>query len=406
MKRTWIIAIMIMGAAASGSLIVLPFLAQPTAQGPMPPVDHIIVIVQSNRSFDHYFGNFPGANAVLGQKAVHITDTTTEAAGNTWEDAHRQYNNGMMDGFPDISYWYYNQSDIPFYWDYARRFVLNDNFFSSVMGGSFPNHLYLIAAQSGGITGNLADYERNNRCIGGPFDFPTIVDRLDQKSISWKYYTPEKECNWGPLIYFESISSDESRLNRIVPSEQFLQDIANQTLPSVVWIMPQNRSVSEHPPTDVKRGEAWVDSLVKATMKSTYWNSSVIFLTWDDYGGWFDHVPPPQVDEYGFGFRVPLIVISPHAKMGYVDHTLGSPASILRFMERKYSISPLTQRDALANDLTTAFESQPEPQTPPQQPLITASMASTCLLVVAKARLRRTTFPSTSENSLDRDPEL
>jgi phospholipase C len=171
-------------------------------------------------------------------------------------------------------------------------------------------------------------------------------------------------------------------LGRIAPADQFLTDIANHSLPSVSWIMPASDEASEHPPYNITTGELDVVSTINAVMSSEYWNSTAIFVTWDDYGGWYDHVTPPQVDQYGYGFRVPCLIISPYAKQGFIDNTQGDFTSILKFVETVFSLQPLTARDASANSLMEAFDfSQaprqslvlPGPYLPDHYPLTLAS---------------------------------
>ncbi len=330
------------------SLVLLPMLYGPY-EGPIP-VDHTIVIMQENHTFDQYFGTYPGANGLSSPgvtgPVLHLSSTNSTDLCNSWSCAHTDYDSGKMDQFSSSSYGYYDNRDIPYYWDLASSYVLYDNFFSSVMGPSLPNHTYLVAAQSGGHTDN-SNFTAN---------FPSIVDELDQKHVSWRYYAPPLSTGaWNPLPLFTSIQDSSSRLSNIVPSTQVFSEIAKGTLPHVAWIMPDNRDVSEHPPEDIRLGEKWVQSIVNATMNSSYWSSTAIFITWDDFGGFYDHVAPPQVDQYGYGFRVPLLVVSPMARRGFIDHTQADFTSILNFIEEEYLLQPLRPRDQAADDLVEAF---------------------------------------------------
>jgi phospholipase C len=392
------------------------------------PIDHIVILYEENRTFDHYFGTYPGANGISTNTALpktpgsnetvrsfHLNVTSTHDLDHSSRAAKIAYNNGKMDGFiyaekSDLTMGYYDYRDIPYYWDYASRFVLMDNFFSSQMGPSLPNHLYLIAGQSGGLTDNPGRCQSREICqepSTNPYELPkdftfnfrTIMDELDSRGISWKYYTGgERDYRnagyWNPLPAFASFKNNTSRLGNLAPNDQFLIDLAEGDLAKVVWVMPKEYE-SDHPTADVKVGQRYIVSLVNAIMQSKYWSSTAIFVTWDDYGGWYDHVPPPQVDAYGLGFRMPCLVISPYAKEGFIDHTQAEFSSILRFMEAVHGLPSLTQRDAMASNLFEAFDfSQsprpplilPGPYVPHQYPLTLTENASQAIDLLAKAK--------------------
>ncbi len=332
------------------------------------PIQHVVVIMEENHTFDNYFGRFPRANGLSSSIALpersggapvvqpfHLEnpnlprDLCHEA-----NCGYRAFNNGANDGFvyatgTNLTMGYYDSTDIPYYWDYATRFTLLDNYFSSVMGPSLPNHVYLVAGTSGGLTTNIA---------AGPFKFPPIVDQMDNDHVSWRYYAGGSEAfnGWNPLRNFPSVISDTNKLNNILPTQQFFADISHNFLANVTWLMPPTQRLSEHPPYDPSMGEHWVVTAINQVMKSQYWSSTAIFLTWDDFGGWYDHVPPPQVDDVGFGFRVPLIIISPYAKAHFIDHTQADHTSILGFIETRFGLSPLASRDSRAANLYEAFD--------------------------------------------------
>jgi len=350
-------------------------LAQASSQN---PIQHVVVIVQENHTFDNYFGRFPRANGLgasifLPQRQggppvvqpFHLQnpslprDLCHEASC-----GYRALDNGLNDGFvyaigSELTMGYYDGTDIPYYWDYASRFTLFDTYFSSVMGPSLPNHLYFVAGTSGGLTTNSAP---------NPFTFPTIVDQIEGKQLSWRYYAGANDVfnGWNPLLNFPSVTSDNSRLKKILPTQDFLVDIKRNFLANVTWLMPPTQRLSEHPPFDPSFGEHWVVTAINQVMKSKYWGSTAIFLTWDDFGGWYDHVPPPQLDGLGYGFRVPLLVISPYAKAHFIDHTQADHASVLKFIETKFGLSPLATRDGTAADLYGAFDFSK----PPSKPLV------------------------------------
>ncbi|MDA4128152.1 MAG: hypothetical protein OK422_01600 [Thaumarchaeota archaeon] len=351
-----------------------PVAAQAPAQ--VQQIKHIIVIVEENHTFDNYFGTYPGARGLnlstslpeggttgKSVKPFHIEGTTiTHDLCHSWECAHMAYNNGSMDRFVAVSksnltMGYFDYHQIPYYWSYASKFVLFDNFFSSVMAPSVPNHLFLIAGQSGNARAGIA---------GLTFSFKTIFDELDRQHVSWRYYAGGYEIanGWNPLPAFSSFAGNQSRLSHLASTEQFAVDVKSHKLADVVYVMPSTDAISEHPPYDVVSGERAVVSMINRVMMSEYWSSSAIFVTWDDYGGWYDHVAPPQVDSVGYGFRVPCLIISPYAKHGVIDHTQADFTSILKFIETIHHLPALTQRDAAANDLTEGFDFTASPAPP------------------------------------------
>ena len=252
---------------------------------------------------------------------------------------------------------------IPNYWEYARKFTLCDNFFSSLAGPSLPNHLYAFAAQSGGLVHLMYIRTRHN-----VFSFPTLVDRLTDSHISWKNYVgiaafPRRPSFRNPLPAFVKFDHNASLLSHLVGLDQFYADLSGGTLPAVSWITPGFVG-SEHPPANVQKGMWYVTGLVNAVMQSSYWNSCAIILVWDDAGGFYDHVLPPQTDMYGFGNRVPAIVISPYAKSGVINHTQFDFTSPLKLIELKFGISPLTARDADSNTMLDCFDFSQKPLPP------------------------------------------
>ncbi|TLX89212.1 MAG: hypothetical protein E6K93_06890, partial [Thaumarchaeota archaeon] len=250
---------------------------------------------------------------------------------------------------------YYDSTQIPYYWDYASQFVLFDNFFSSAMTISAPNYQYILSAQMNPDPAFFNDPPWE--IAVGMDNYTTIMNELDTNNISWKFYH-----GWfDPTRYFATLNNTQDTPN-ILPDGNLFTDIAGNNLPSVSFTTP---SQSEHqPPQDIKLGEDSTVSILNAIMASSYWNSTAVFITWDDSGGWYDHVPPPQVDGFGYGFRVPLLIVSPYAKQGLVDHTLSDHTSLLKFIETLYSIPPLTQRDAQANNLMEAFNFSQSPRNP------------------------------------------
>jgi phospholipase C len=249
---------------------------------------------------------------------------------------------------------------IPNYWEYARKFTLCDYFFSSLMGPSEPNHLYAVAAQSGGLVGDLGRGQN-------VFNFPTMVDLLSSSHVSWNYYNGAKNPSavsiWNPLAAFAKFFNNPDLISHLVPTQQFYNDISAGTLPQVSWIVPGYEK-SEHPSTNVRTGMWYVTDLINAVMQSPYWNKCAIIVVWDDYGGFYDHVPPQQPDMYGFGPRVPAIVISPYSKSGVVNHTQFDITSPLKLIETKFGLAALTPRDAASSDMLDCFDFSQQPLPP------------------------------------------
>ena len=353
------------------------------------PIKHIVIIVEENHTFDNYFGTYPGANGINGSvkepvapgepatvSPFHIPGVNVSSdLCHTWTCAHDAYDGGKLDGFissqggSNLTMGYFDYHQIPYYWDYASQFVLLDNFYSSVMAASLPNHLYLVAGQSGGLTGDSKNGRINftsSLVSNSTFFFPSIANELSANSITWKYYAGGYNYlnNWNPMPAFASIVNSPAMTNDLAPPSSFASDIKAGKLPSVSWLMPAEDSESEHPPYNVSVGEHMVVSAINTVMQSAYWNSTAIFVTFDDYGGWYDHVPPPQVDGFGYGFRVPCLVISPYARQGMIDHVQGDFTSILKFVETVFSLHPLSTRDAAASNMMEAFDFAQAPRAP------------------------------------------
>ena len=334
------------------------------------PIKHIFIFEEENHTFDNYFGYYPGANGLANAKPQPNPNSTKLVAPfeiNTAADlrakylcheepcSHADYNNGSMNGFltkhgenTNETMGYFNPQLIAYYWDYASQYVLMDNYFTSADTESLPNHIYMIAGQSGGLMTNNYSFK---------FNFPTIIDSLDAAHVTWTYYAGLHSTTngWNPLPSSPGFVKAHPGLAGLKETNDFTFDIAKPNFPSVVWIMPPSDPLGEHPPYNVTDGELNVVSEVNAIMKSQYWSSSAIIITWDDFGGWYDHVSPPQLDQYGLGFRVPALIISPYAKHGFVDHTLSEHASTLKLIETVFNLPSLGTRDAKASDLLEAF---------------------------------------------------
>jgi len=351
------------------------------------PIKHFMVLMQANHSFDNYFGTYPGADGTPDKTCVpvdplvpdtdcvhpfHLEGQGITAMGQSPEIHDAQYNAGAMDGFVSaFAQWqgvgdqpmgYYDDRDIPYYWNVADNYVLFDRLFTSAAGSSVWNHMFWTT----GTPGNPAADELSPT---GFDDVPTIFDRLQAAGVSWKFYVQNYQPDITmrapgdghasaqlvrvPLLNYNRYLDDPSLNSRIVDMSEYYKDLANGTLPAVSFMSPSG--ASEHPPSSIQTGERFVSSLVDALMTSSSWDSSAFMWTYDDSGGWYDHVSPPAVDAYGYGFRSPGLLVSPYAKQGHVDHTTLDFTSELKFIENNWGVAPLATRDAAANDITSAF---------------------------------------------------
>jgi phospholipase C len=376
-------------------------------------IRHVIVIMQENRSFDNYFGTYPGADGipmangvptVCDEDPVHhrcvkpyvdhydVSQGGPHATASATEDA----DGGKMDGFvatvakvhaacvqfavPDCSegptktsdvMGYHTKSDIPNYWTYAQDFVLQDHMFEPKASWSLPAHLFMVSEWSADCKThnpksctNAFDHPGADPGNGNPtqvqpgstspiYAWTDLTYLLHKRGVSWGYYVTagtEPDCEnpaqlscapirqnrrtpgiWNPLPYFDTVRQDR-QVGDIRSVSKFYTSAQAGTLPAVSWVVPSG-DVSEHPPATTSAGQSYVTSLIDAVMRGPDWNSSAIFLAWDDWGGFYDNVVPPDVDENGYGLRVPGLVISPYAKRGFIDHQILSFDAYDKFIE-------------------------------------------------------------------------
>jgi phospholipase C len=361
----------------------------PAAAGAAPatPIRHVVTVMQENHSFDNYFGTYPGADGVPDDACMprdparpsrgcvapfHIGSRPVEDLSDTPQVAAAQRNGGAMDGFlsaiaqqrgreQPLVMGHYDDRELPFYWRLADEYVLFDRFFGSAAGGSLTNHMFWA-------TGGPGDQDVREFVPAGGFTTPTIFDRLEAKGVSWKFYVQDYDptitfrsrpghrsgqVKSVPLLNYARFVDDPELSSHIVPLDEFQEDLQHGTLPAVSYVVPLG--ARERPPGSLKLGQVTVGTLVNGLMRSRYWPSSAFMLTYDSSGGWYDHVRPPRVDRWGYGFRVPALLVSPYAKRGHVDHTTLDFTSILEFIERNWRLRPLTGRDRSANSLMGAF---------------------------------------------------
>lgn len=382
-------------------------------------IQHIVFLIKENRSFDMYFGTYPGAEGATtamistGERVTlrHALDRMPRDVGHDWEDARTAMHNGAMDRFDMIrgnqrndmlSLTQFVRADIPNYWSYAQHFALGDHMFSSLAGPSFPNHLYTVAGQSGGAVNNPDSFSwgcdaeaRTTVDVMGPggsftrqypcFEITTVADRLEAAGVSWGYYAPQQGQQgyiWSALDAIRHIRFGPLWNSRVMPFGRFAPDAASGKLPAVSWLVP-DFATSEHPTVDAFAGttlsvsacagENWTVQQINAIMQGPDWPTTAIVVTWDDFGGFYDHVTPPGVDQLGLGPRVPLIVISPYAKEGMVSHTNYEFGSVLQLIENRYNLKALSQRDVEANSMLDMFDFTQPPAPPLVLPLRTCS---------------------------------
>jgi len=341
------------------------------------PIQHLIISCQENRSFDHYYGYAPQVqrkgygpppgytqpDAGGGKHApFEFTELSTPDPPHWWAAVHDQVDGGKMDGFYEVAQefigdgnaaiGYYTAAELPFYYSLFGNSALCANYFCSLLGPTWPNRFYLMAGTSGGITTNgVWGY--------GVFDSPTwpiILDLLEDAGVTWKIYSigydnvPRGDTDNVAVFWSRWAHDPRTTATR----HDFVDDCYRKTLPQVSWIVPSfSHGFDEHPPADVSVGMRFQKETINALRRSRMWESSAYLLTYDEHGGFFDHVPPPQVDAFGLGVRVPLWVISPFAKKGPVlsakpaDHT-----STLKLIERLHGLPTLASVNHQFDDST------------------------------------------------------
>ena len=388
-----------------------PVKASPSSARGLKKIQHFVFIMQENRSFDSYFGTYPGADGIpagvaltdpatgLPVASFHDPNDVNRGGPHGWNNSRADVNGGKMDGFLQQSYkakaaagakkpdirardvmGWHDSREIPNYWSYAKEFVLQDHLFESVASYSLPAHLYMLAGQSGGYVGSVGQPKPST------YNFTEITELLGSGSIDWKYYVtsgnlpdteddevvgtqsqqrqaPKKYTLWNPLPAFPKVKNNPAQWNRLQDTANFYADARSGKLPQASWVIP-SAAVSEHPPGGVREGMAYVTGMVNAVMQGPDWPTTAIFVAWDDWGGFYDHVPPPSVDKYGYGIRVPGLVISPYARKGYIDKSVYSFESWLRILEERFGLAPMTARDTNAADMTGAFDFQQQPRAP------------------------------------------
>jgi phospholipase C len=311
------------------------------------PIQHVVIIVKENHAFDNYFGKFPGCEG----------DATLDPCPNPPNVLPRHDHQAWLERATHAVHEQYTGTNIPSYFAYAKQFTLCDHYFTDVAGPSTPNHLMLIAAHSP-LIDNPHHWDPIE--LQPPFNLPSLPTSLANAGLDWR--------NYGGYA-FRFISNLQGH-HTTVKSDQFVLDAAAGILPAVSWVYAPG-GFSEHPKDDITKGEAWTVAQVNAIVQGGLWPSTAIFITWDDWGGWYDHVEPANVEQWSdgtqfrYGPRVGCMVLSPYAKSGYISKVTHSHVSLVKFCETTFGLPPLNARDRDADDMLDCFDFTRQPAAPP-----------------------------------------
>lgn len=360
------------------------------------PIDHFIILMQENRSFDHYFGHMAGVDGTPADASnpradgtpvapFHLDTYCTEDTNHEWSGSHQEWNSGANDGFVvandprgERAMGYYDERDLPFYYDLYSTFAMSDHHFCSLLGPTWTNREFFVAGTSFGLTSN--DPVPASR-LAPEQGHRLIYQLLDMAGVDWAIYYDARPFVNGAFPGWSAAAEQRTHLRRGV---RFFSDLDAGTLPSVVWFDPTwdwaggVDATDEHPHADIQQGQAWVREIITRVMASPMWARTAIVLTYDEHGGFYDHVAPPEAcppddlvpagaDHFDrLGFRVPLVVVSPWSKPHYVSQKVTDLTSVLRLVEARYSLPALTARDANAWPLLDMFDfTTPTFATPP-----------------------------------------
>jgi phospholipase C len=403
------------GSGGGGTMPRVPGERATSSPPPAQSIAHVVIVVQENRSFDNLFATYPGADGTTHgtlHNGKQFTLTKGPLLGKELNHLRSgyltEYDNGKMDGFDQIGFGssgnggpagtyplrYVNPSQIQPYWSMAKNYSLADHMFQTQGSGSFTAHQELIAAGTAinsteslidlpslgpwgcdAPSGTVTTYITTSGQFffnGGPFPcltYKTLADLLDPKGISWKYYVPpllvpgSSGFLWNAFDAIHDVRYGSDWSNDVVsPETTIFSDISANKLPAVSWVIPCGNNSDHASNTDT--GPSWVAGVVNAIGKSPAWKSTVIIVVWDDWGGYFDHIPPAFLDNQGgLGFRVPMLVISPYPKTaGYVSHTQYEFGSIVRFVEDNWNLGRLGATDVRATSIADMFDFTKSPR--------------------------------------------
>jgi phospholipase C len=376
----WAVLLLALTMGCGGVNSASPSPAPTPVVAPQNTIKNVIIVIMQNRSFDHLFGTFPGANGIqpgvpgFTQKDARGATVTPQllSAMSTPDLPHTRsafikvWNNGGMDKYAfyngAISMGHYDNTTrgIDMLWNWAQQFALADNFFPSVMGDAPSNQLYMVAADDNGTPATLQPFfppcNTQAKASAG-YTFQHIGNQLAAKGLNWAWYQENLgDCSLyvpqeNPFQFF----TDAHDSPNVRDFSSFTVDMASASPPAVAFVQP-SPAHSMHPGGgSISNGVEWLDSLVRQVQASAIWPHTAIVVVWDTSGGWWDHVPPPQVDAQGLGARVPLLVISPFAKKNYISHMQMDDVSILKFVQATFGLTPLNSRNQLGNDLGDMF---------------------------------------------------
>jgi phospholipase C len=368
------------GGVKNSSIAPTPSPA-PTPVPQAAAIKNVIVVIMQNRSFDHLFGTFPGANGIqpgvpgFTQKTSTgvtvmpqlLTSSATPDLPHARNDFLRVWDNGLMDkyaffnGVTSMGHYDSTSPGISTLWSWAQQFALADNFFPSVMGDAPSNQLYLVAADDNNDPGTLQPFfppcNTEVKASAG-YTSQHVGDQLTAKGLTWSWYAENlNNCSLyvpqeNPFQFF----TDAHNSTSVKDFSSFAADLSSGKLPAVSYIQPAPAH-SMHPGAGpITDGITWLDSFIKQIQATPVWANAAIIVIWDSSGGWWDHVPPPQIDAQGFGPRVPMLVISPFAKKNYISHVQMDDVSILKFIQGTFGLSPLNARNQLSSDLSDVFQ--------------------------------------------------
>jgi phospholipase C len=376
-------------------------------------VKHIVIVIQENRTVDNLFNGFPGADTVkVGMSKQGPVDLRPVDLGFPADVDHQHhafeqaYDDGKMDGWESefssprqadiFPYSYVPRDEVEPYFTMGERYTFADRMFQSNTGPSFPAHLYLVSGSAAYVADNPNHLETtayawgcdspadarvsliapNREEVPGPwpcFDFPTLADAALANGVTWRYYAPPIDTLgniWSAFDAIRHIRYSPQWGNVVSPETRVLEDARSGNLPAITWVVPSAQN-SDHafPHADTAHdvgvtgqyGPEWVASVVDAIGNGPLWNSTVVLVVWDDWGGWYDHVSPPQLDRMGLGFRVPFIVISPYAKRHYVSHVQHEFGSIMKFAEEAFDLPPMHTTDDRSDALRDCFDFYQQP---------------------------------------------
>ena len=386
----------------------------PTVSDPTPaidtrwPIKRVIYLMLENRSFNNLFGKFPGVvGTTKGRMDGHEVPLADCPEWMPWDIPHDRMaaveglSQGNMDGFARgnpmryFAYTVFNEPQIPNYWQWAREYAISDHFFASALGPSFPNHFYFISGDGGGTLDNpenikvrwaagkkykswgcdaygdqvfvfTMDNKGNLTKRDTCFSMKTVGEQLTDVGIDWTYYsgTPSQlGYMWNAYNAIGQVFHTDMWHQHTRGIDNLVSDIKANNLPPVTWATPLFQ-LSDHPPASTGFCHNWVTDVVNAVMQSDMWEHTAIFLTWDEWGGFYDQVKPPVVDNYGLGFRIPMLTISPYAKRGVIDDVVGEFCSPLKFISDNWGLDYLTPRIKNTHNFEHVFDFNKPPRSP------------------------------------------